>query len=62
MKVSTAVKVFGYTKAFTFIVTGTTERGAKIAASKAGSNKACYLNPLNGLVYAFATKKGGVWH
>jgi hypothetical protein len=61
MKISTAIKVYGYVKAFKFIATGTTARGAKIAASKAGINKACFKNLHNGLVYPFATKQGGKW-
>jgi len=52
---------FGYVVAGKFIETGTTKRGAKIAASKAGADNACYKDPDNGLVYAFATKKGSKW-
>lgn len=53
--------VYGFVKAGKFIHTGSTKRGAKIAASKAGIDTACYKNALNGLVYAFSTKETGKW-
>ena len=62
MFIPQAVISFGYVVAGKFISTGTTHRGAKIAASKAGIDKACYKHAVNGLVYPFATKSGGKWH
>lgn len=53
--------VYGYVVAGKFIETGATLRGAKIAASKAGINKACYKAPHNGLIYATSVKEGGKW-
>ena len=41
--------------------TGTTTRGAKIAATKAGALKVGFKAEHNGLIYATSTKACGKW-
>lgn len=55
-------KVYGYTYMSAFIETGLTERGAKVAASKAGAKQVGYRSPINNMFIPTARKNGaGKW-
>lgn len=58
-------RLHGYMVAGIFKQTGTTERGAKIAASKAKQDRIGFKiegGHNDGLLYLTKRKKGGKWH
>jgi len=56
------VNIFGHVYMSVFIETGTTEKGAKISATRYGSNIVGYRSPINNMFISTAIKNdNGKW-
>ncbi|MEE8598925.1 MAG: hypothetical protein V3S69_05365 [Dehalococcoidales bacterium] len=53
--------IYGYVYYKSFIETGRTERGAKIAASRAGCNEVGYRSYINNMYIPTSRKVAGKW-
>lgn len=54
-------KVFGYTYMSAFIETGLSEKGAKVAATRAQAKQVGYRSPINNMFIPTARKVNGKW-
>ena len=53
--------IYGYILDYSFIETGFTEKGAKIAATRAGSMEVGYRSYITNMFVSSSYKKGAVW-